>query len=81
MSDYSDMSDDDCKKYKEISSQPPYLKNCAEFINDQLPDGHGFVLLTFPFNGQGTNHGQLISNCTPKAALMVLDDWRNVEEG
>jgi hypothetical protein len=47
----------------------------AKDIKDKLPDGHGFVLFSFPFHGQGENRLFYISNAERETVIEMLKEW------
>jgi hypothetical protein len=52
-----------------------YLKDMARQLEARLPDGHGFILLAFPF---GEGDGQrlfYISNAKREDAIAALKEW------
>lgn len=52
-----------------------YLQNMAEELVKHLPDGHGFILLTFPFERQGDGRTNYISNAERKSAVSAVKEW------
>lgn len=52
-----------------------YLRNAAEAVKAKLPDNMGFILLAFPFNGEGDNRLVYISNAQRTDALNAMKEW------
>lgn len=52
-----------------------YLTDMAKVLEAKLPDNHGFILLAFPFNGEGSNRLTYISNAQRTDALNALKEW------
>jgi hypothetical protein len=52
-----------------------YLKDAARAVQAKLPDNTGFILLTFPFNGEGDNRLAYISNAQRTDAINALKEW------
>lgn len=52
-----------------------YLKEAARAVQAKLPDGHGFILLAFPFNGEGDSRLVYISNAQRTDALNAMKEW------
>lgn len=49
-----------------------YLKITAKLVADRLPDQHGFILLTFPFQGGRMSY---TSNAKREDAIRALKEW------
>ncbi len=52
-----------------------YLKEAARAVEAKLPDNHGFILLAFPFNGEGSNRLVYMSNAERTGAINVIKEW------
>lgn len=52
-----------------------YLKDAARVVQSKLPDNTGFILLAFPFNGEGDNRLVYISNAQRTDALNAMKEW------
>lgn len=52
-----------------------YLRDIAGDIKAKLPDNFGFILLTFPFNGEGDNRLAYISNAQRESAINAMKEW------
>ena len=52
-----------------------YLKDAARAVHATLPDGYGFILLAFPFNGEGGNRLVYISNAQRADAINTMKEW------
>lgn len=52
-----------------------YLKEAARAVQAKLPDSHGFILLAFPFNGEGDGRLVYISNAQRTDALNAMKEW------
>ena len=52
-----------------------YLKEAARAVQAKLPDNYGFILLAFPFHGEGDNRLVYISNAQRTDALNAMKEW------
>lgn len=52
-----------------------YLREAAGAVKEKLPDNYGFILLAFPFNGEGDNRLVYISNAQRTDALNAMKEW------
>lgn len=52
-----------------------YLRELAKEIKAKLPDNTGFILLAFPFNGEGDNRLTYISNAQREDAIACVKEW------
>lgn len=52
-----------------------YLRDAADAVKAKLPDNYGFILLAFPFNGEGDNRLVYISNAQRTDALNTMKEW------
>lgn len=52
-----------------------YLREAAEVMKAKLPDNYGFILLAFPFNGEGDNRLVYISNAQRADAIACVKEW------
>ena len=52
---------------------PQYMRDMADVLKTKLPDHHGFLLLSFPFDSPG--HCQYISNAVREDALKTLKEF------
>lgn len=52
-----------------------FLNDAAKAVTAKLPDNYGFILLAFPFNGEGDNRLVYTSNAQRADALNVLKEW------
>lgn len=52
-----------------------YLQSAADAVKKELPDGHGFLLLTFPFNGEGGNRLHYVSNGNRADTIKMLKEF------
>lgn len=48
-----------------------YLKKAAKTVEAMLPDNHGFVLLTFPFN-QEDGRVTYTASCSREESIKIL---------
>lgn len=53
----------------------PKLQLLAKMIDTQLPKGHGFILLTFPFEGSPDNITQYVSNGQREDVIKALKEF------
>lgn len=53
----------------------PKLQILASMIKHQLPKGHGFILLTFPFEGSQDNIIQYVSNGQREDVIKALKEF------
>ena len=56
-------------------SDKQYLREAADAIKARLPDGFGFILLAFPFRGEGDKRLAYISNAQREDAIAALKEW------
>ena len=52
-----------------------YLTDAANAVKAKLPDNTGFILLAFPFNGEGDKRLAYISNAQRTDAINALKEW------
>ena len=52
-----------------------FLKEAAHAVKAKLPDGYGFILLAFPFNGEADARLVYISNAQRTDALNTMKEW------
>ena len=52
-----------------------FLKEAASAVKAKLPDNYGFILLAFPFNGEGDARLVYISNAQRTDALNAMKEW------
>lgn len=52
-----------------------FLKEAAKAVEAKLPDNYGFILLAFPFNGEGDARLVYISNAERTGALNAMKEW------
>lgn len=52
-----------------------YLQEMAETLAEKLPDGHGFLLLAFPFDKQGDRRVCYVSNGQRADCIAALKEW------
>lgn len=52
-----------------------FLKEAAQQVKAKLPDNYGFILLAFPFNGEGDARLVYISNAQRTDALNAMKEW------
>ena len=60
---------------KRRNNDQDYIATCARLVNEQLPDGHGFVVLTFPFDGQGDNRLRYASSAKREDVVKMLKEF------
>jgi hypothetical protein len=71
-----DLDDDDQPEDDLPQGYKGYLQRAATAIDHQLPDGHGFILLTFPFGGTPENNVvQYASNAERGDAVLAVKEW------
>lgn len=51
------------------------LRNIAKNIDDRLPDGFGFCLLTFPFGEQEGGEIMYVSNADRQDIVKAMKEW------
>lgn len=52
------------------------LKGIAKYVKNELPDGFGFVLLTFKFNAEpGTSQMMYVSNANREDVATAMKEW------
>ena len=51
------------------------LQNIARTIDDRLPDGFGFCLLTFPFGEHENAELMYVSNANRKDIVKAMKEW------
>jgi len=51
------------------------LENAAVALERELPERYGFILLAFPFDGQGDNRMVYLSNARREDAIAALKEW------
>ena len=51
------------------------LHNIAKNIDDRLPDGFGFCLLTFPFGEQKNGEIMYVSNANREDIVKAMKEW------
>lgn len=52
-----------------------FLKEAARAVEAKLPDKYGFILLAFPFNGEGDARLVYISNADRAGVLNAMKEW------
>ncbi len=58
-----------------MSDDKEYLQKCCEAVDKELPDGHGFIILTFPFENQGDGMVRYASNANREDAVNTMKEW------
>ena len=54
------------------------LKGIAKYVKNELPDGFGFVLLTFKFNAEpGISQMMYVSNANREDVILAMEEWVN----
>jgi hypothetical protein len=51
------------------------LNDIAHTVDERLPEGHGFIVLAFPFGQSTENRLQYVSNANREDALKVMKEW------
>jgi len=52
-----------------------YVQKACEAVAKELPDGHGFILFTFPFLGQGDGMMRYASSAGRQDAINAICEW------
>jgi len=57
-----------------------YVQEACKAVQDLIPDGHGFILFTFPFEGQGDGMLRYASSAGRKTAVHAVKEWISHQE-
>lgn len=52
-----------------------FIQSAGDAIKAKLPDNYGFILLAFPFNGEGDKRLVYCSNAQRADALNTVKEW------
>lgn len=63
------------QKMKEQLMDREFLKEAADGVRDRLPDGYGFILLAFGFDGEGDKRLLYISNAKREDVINAMKAW------
>jgi hypothetical protein len=63
--------DDNSKK---DANAVTHLQAIARSVDEQLPEGWGFILMTFPFN-EPDGRLNYVANCTREDGIRIVRKW------
>lgn len=58
-----------------MSLNRQFIEDASRAIEAKLPDNYGFILLAFPFNGEGDGRLVYASNARREDAINMLKEW------